>query len=120
ALGLGPRAADAGWLAPRVTRGLTPERESLLRLPTDGEMARLLVALGRPVRREEMERFPVLVSELDPLVAAGTALFIPLCSRGRLVGMATLGEKSDGSAYQSMDLEMAASLGQYAGVAAER
>jgi DNA-binding response OmpR family regulator len=115
-----PSSQDPGWLEPRVTRGMTPERESLLRLPTDGEMARLLVALGRPVRREEMERFPILVGELDPLVAAGTALFIPLCSRGRLLGMVTLGEKSDGSAFHGMDLEMAASLGQVAGVAVEQ
>jgi DNA-binding response OmpR family regulator len=115
-----PSAKEPGGLEPRVTRGMTPERESLLRLPTDGEMARLLVALGRPVRREEMERFPILVGELDPLVAAGTALFIPLCVRGRLVGMATLGEKSDGSAFHGMDLEMAASLGQVAGVAVEQ
>ena len=115
-----PSAKELGWLEPRVSRGVTPEREALLRLPTDGEMARLLVALGRPVRREEMERFPVLGGELDPLVAAGTALFIPLCARGRLVGMAALGEKSDGSAFTGMDLEMAASLGQVAGVAVEQ
>ena len=115
-----PSSKESGWLEPRVTRGMTPERESLLRLPTDGEMARLLVALGRPVRREEMERFPILVGELDPLVAAGTALFIPLCSRSRLVGMVTMGEKSDGSAFTGMDLEMAASLGQVAGIAVEQ
>jgi hypothetical protein len=115
-----PSSQDPSWLEPRVTRGMTPERESLLRLQTDGEMARLLVALGRPVRREEMERFPILVGELDPLVASGTALFIPLCSRGRLLGMVTLGEKSDGSAFHGMDLEMAASLGQVAGVAVEQ
>jgi DNA-binding response OmpR family regulator len=115
-----PSVAEPGWLEPRVSRGMAPEREGLLRLPGDGEMARLLVALGRPVRREELERFPVLVNELDPLVAAGTALFIPLCARGRLVGLATLGEKSDGSAFQGMDLEMAASLGQVAGVAVEQ
>ena len=115
-----PSAKETGWLEPRVSRGMAPEREALLRLPVDGEMARLLVALGRPVRREEMERFPVLVHELDPLVAAGMALFIPLCSRGRLVGLAVLGEKSDGSAFQGMDLEMAASLGQVAGVAVEQ
>jgi GAF domain-containing protein len=115
-----PDAGEVGWLTPQVTRGLSLEREALLRVPADGELARLLVALGRPVRREELDRFPILRSELDPLVAAGTGLFIPLCARGRLVGLVMLGEKSEGSAFSGMDLEMAASLGQVAAVAVEQ
>jgi len=115
-----PDANDPGTLTPQVTRGLSSERAALLRVPGDGELARLLVALGRPVRREELDRFPILRSELDPLVAAGTALFIPLCARGRLVGLVMLGEKSEGSAFHGMDLEMAGSLGQVAALAVEQ
>jgi hypothetical protein len=66
-----------------------------------------------------MERFPVLAAEPIRSGVAGTAL-IPLCSRGRLVGMATPGEKSDGSAFHGMDLEMARAWVAVAGVAVEQ
>jgi len=115
-----PKPAAPDTLAPHVTRGLSPEREALLALPGDGELARLLVALGRPVRREELERFPILRGELDPLVAAGTALLIPLCARGRMVGLAIVGEKSESTSFSGIDLEMAASLAQAAAVAVEQ
>jgi DNA-binding response OmpR family regulator len=115
-----PDPGAEGALAPQLARGLTPEREALLRVAADGELARLFVALGRPVRREEMERFPILRSELDPLVAAGAALFVPLSAHGRLVGVAVLGEKADGSSFPNGDLEMAASLSQAAALAVEQ
>ena len=115
-----PDAADEAGLAPRVARGLTPEREALLRVPADGELARLLVALGRPVRREELERFPVLRDELDPLIAAGSALLVPLAVRGRLAGLAVLVEKADGAGFGGLDLELAASLGMAATLAIEQ
>jgi len=50
--------------------------EALLRvtLQADGELARLVSGLARPVRREELERFPEMVAEMRTLVAAGVAL----------------------------------------------
>jgi DNA-binding response OmpR family regulator len=115
-----PDEGEAATLAPRLARGLAPEREALLRVPADGELARLLVALGRPVRREELERFPVLRDELDPLIAAGAALLVPLGTRGRLVGMAVLVEKANGGNFSGVDLEMAASLATAAALAVEQ
>jgi HD-GYP domain-containing protein (c-di-GMP phosphodiesterase class II) len=115
-----PDERDPLTLAPRLARGLTAERESLLRVPADGELARLLVALGRPVRREELERFPVLRDELQPLVAAGCALLVPLGARGRLLGLAMLVEKADGGVFGGMDLELATSLAMAATLAVEQ
>jgi DNA-binding response OmpR family regulator len=115
-----PDERDETTLAPRLARGLTAEREALLRVPADGELARLLVALGRPVRREELERFPVLRDELDPLVAAGASLLVPLGARGRLVGLAVLMEKAAGGGFTGVDLEMAASLSMAAALAVEQ
>lgn len=115
-----PDADGSTNLVPRVTRGVAPDRERLLSVAPDGELVRMLVALGRPVRREELERFPVLRPELDSLVAAGIALLVPLTARGRLLALAMLGEKSDSGAFTGLDLEMAASLSQAAAVAVEQ
>jgi DNA-binding response OmpR family regulator len=107
-------------LVPRVVRGLDETRERTLTLAADGELVQLLTALGRPVRREELERFPHLLSEMDPLVIAGASLLVPLVSHGRLVALATLGEKSGSGAFTGLDLELTASLAHTAAVAVEQ
>jgi DNA-binding response OmpR family regulator len=107
-------------LEPRIVRGLDAARTRALSVAADGDLLQLLTALGRPVRREELERFPHLAGELDPLVISGTALLVPLVSRGRLVALALLGEKAGAGAFSGLDLELTASLAQTAAVAVEQ
>ena len=89
------------------TRGLGHDAFRELVLAPDGELARLVAGLARPVRRAELERFRELEMERRPLVAAGVALLVPLVTRGRLVGAVLLPEKSDGSAFEAAELEVA-------------
>ena len=86
--------------------------ESLLRVSVsaDGELSRLVSGLARPVRREELERFPELGTELRPLVTAGVALCVPLVTRGRLVGLALALEKIAGASFDASEVEIAQSL----------
>ncbi len=107
ASGAGP---EAGRLVSVGTRGLTSRALSALSLAEEGELVRLLAGLARPVRREELERFPELASELGPLIAAGVALCTALVTRGRVVGVVVTSEKMDGREFPPADLEMAKSL----------
>lgn len=92
------------------TRGLGDEALRRLTLAADGELARLVGGLARPVRRAELERFRELEVEGRPLVAAGAALLVPLVTRGRLVGAAILPEKRDGGGFEAAELELAEAL----------
>jgi DNA-binding response OmpR family regulator len=92
------------------TPAYTPEAFAKVSVEECGELVRLVAGLARPVRREELERFPELARELRPLVAAGVALCIPLVTRGRLVGMALALEKLAGEGFDPGELEIAQSL----------
>jgi len=100
----------AGRLAAVATPAYTPAEIAKLLVPEDSELVRLVAGLGRPVRREELERFPELEQELRPLVAAGVALCVPLVTRGRVVGLAVALEKLAGGSFAQAELEIAQSL----------
>jgi len=97
-------------LAAVETPAYTPAALGRVTLEENGELARLVSGLARPVRREELERFPELARELRPLVAAGVALCVPLVTRGRLVGLALALEKIAGQSFDAGELEIAQSL----------
>ncbi len=99
-------AADAPLRAIE-TRGFAHDAFRGLELAADGELARIVSGLSRPVRRGELERFHELEIERRPLIAAGVALLVPLVTRGRLVGAVLLPEKSDGSTFGAAELEVA-------------
>jgi DNA-binding response OmpR family regulator len=104
--------AESPAFAPVHTRGLASAALLAVRVAADGELARIVAGLARPVRRAELERFPELASELGPLVAAGVAVVVPLVTRGRAVGFALLPEKVDANDFTQAELEMAHSLAQ--------
>ncbi len=97
---------------PLVTRGLASDALLAVRIAADGELARIVAGLSRPVRRAELERFPEIAPELGPLVAAGVAIVVPLATRGRAVGFGLLPEKVDAGDFTAAELEMAHSLAQ--------
>jgi DNA-binding response OmpR family regulator len=117
---LEPRGDERGDLAPSLSRGLEPAQEEGLRFEAKGELAHILLALARPVRREELERFPEVRREMAPLYPAGIAVLVPVAAHGRLVALALLGDKAEPSPYGALDLEMAGSLAQSAGSALEQ
>jgi DNA-binding response OmpR family regulator len=107
-----PGASDEspGVMRAVDTRGLSDEALRGLTLAEDGELARLVAGLARPVRREELERIRELEVERRPLIAAGIALLVPLVTRGRLVGAVILPEKRDGTPFEAAELEVAEAL----------
>ena len=117
---LEPRENESEQLAPSISRGLETQWEESISLDSNGEVCQLLMALGRPVRREELERFPEMRAELGPVVSAGMAVFVPVSSRGRLVAVALIGEKSEPAPYTGLDIEMAANLSRAAALAIEQ
>ncbi len=117
---LEPKEQEGGRLASTLSRGLEADLESGLRFDAEGELARILLALSRPVRREELERFPEVREEMAACYPAGIAVLVPVVSRGQLVALALLGDKSEPSPYAALDIEMAGSLAQSAGLALEQ
>jgi len=107
-------------LRPMISRGFNDERGERVTIKADGEIAKLLIALARPVRTEELDRFPEMKTELGRLVSCGIAVVVPVLNEGRLIAVGLLGEKSEPAAYTSADIEMATSLSHAAALALEQ
>ncbi len=99
-----------GRLSAVGTPAYTPPELARVSVAEDSELIRLVAGLDRPVRREELERFPELEADLRPLVTAGVALCVPLVTRGRVVGLAIALEKLAGGMFNLAELEIAHSL----------
>jgi DNA-binding response OmpR family regulator len=99
--------ADAPGTVLRLSelRGEAPERIQGLGLEPRGELLALLSGLGRPVRRRDLDRFPELRVELQPLVAAGIAVLAPLRGPDGLIGIMMTDERFDGAEIEAADLE---------------
>ena len=95
-----------GPLTPFAIHGDVTARIADLELATGGELAALLHGLGRPVRRQELERFPELQGELPPFIAAGLTLLAPLCGPSGLEGLLVLDERVDGQDLTRHDSEV--------------
>jgi DNA-binding response OmpR family regulator len=120
---LGTRAAallvraEDGGLRAWSARGELFERVAALTIPADGELARLLTGLGRPVSRLELERTPALRRELQALVAGGWTLLTPLLATRRLEGVLLTSERPDGALLPDDGSAWLATLCDLSGVA---
>ena len=106
-------AADPDVVAPFVVhavRGDGPDRFGALQLDPLGDLFALVSGLGRPVPRQELERFPEMRAELAPFIAAGVALVAPLRGPLGLEGVIVADERQDGAGLTGSDLEAMAAL----------
>ena len=94
-----------GPLVPFAIRGDGLERLAGLEVRADGDLATLLAGLGRPVRRAELERFPELKTELEPLVVEGISLLAPLRSAQGLEGLLLVDDRRDGEDASRLDFD---------------
>ncbi len=111
--------ATSGRMIVRAIRGDRLERVARIAVAPDGELARVLVGLGRVVDRRELERFPELRDEIAPLVAGRMSLLAPLCSLGGLQGILVADERADGCESSRADLDLISALCETAGLALE-
>jgi len=95
-----------GPLVPVAIRGDGLERIAGLSLSASGELATLMMGLGRPVRLSELERFPELGAELPFLVAQGISLVAPLRGADGLEGLLIADDRLDGDDASRMDLDI--------------
>ncbi len=105
-----------GPFVPAAIRGDGLERVAGIDVRPEGELATLLAGMGRPVRRDELERFPELRSELRPLVAAGISLIAPLRGTEGLEGLLIADERLDGEDTSRLDLDVLTLLCEAAAV----
>jgi AmiR/NasT family two-component response regulator len=89
----------SGSLAPLAVRGDGFERLSGIEVARGGELMRLLEGLARPVLRRDLDRFPELAAEIQPLIAAGMALVAPLRGGHGLEGLLLADERMDGAEF---------------------
>lgn len=99
-----------------AVRGDGLERVAGLELRPDGELAALLLGMGRPVRLTELERFPELRAELPLFAAKGISLVAPLRGAEGLEGLMVAGERLDGEDATSLDLDVLTLLCEAAAV----
>ncbi|HEY3217401.1 MAG TPA: response regulator, partial [Candidatus Eisenbacteria bacterium] len=93
------------------------DRVADLDVAADGELAHLLCGLGRPVGRQELERFPELRGDLPAFVSAGFTLLAPLCGPDGLEGLLITDERIDGQDFSRHDVEALTALCDTAAVA---
>jgi DNA-binding response OmpR family regulator len=100
-----------------AARGEELERVGALRLCPRGPLGQLLHGLARPVRRQELERFPELRDELPPLVAAGISVLAPLRSPAGLEGIVLMDERLDARALTREELQTLTTLSESGAIA---
>jgi DNA-binding response OmpR family regulator len=100
----------SGSLTPLAVRGDGFERLSGIEVARGGELMSLLEGLARPVLRRDLDRFPELAAEIQPLVAAGMALVAPLRGGHGLEGLLLADERMDGAEFDGAQLEIAGGL----------
>lgn len=94
-----------------------------LRFGADNPILTWLNKEGRTLSLEQMPSIPQLkglwAAEKDQLAASGLGLLCPIRSRGRLVGVLTLGKKQTGSIYSHEDINLVMSMANQAGIVIE-
>lgn len=114
-------AADVpgGELAMCAVRGSEFERLSRFTLSPNGDLGRFLAGLDRPVLSADLERIPELRRELEPFMAAGFSLFVPLRGARGLNAVIVTEERHDGQNPSRGDLDVLSGLCESAAVAVE-
>ncbi len=134
------------WLLEKLTRTIGPEKAGLFLLDeqthsyrprmlrgygpgvgegwrADSPLIRCLEEMDHPLTREEMERLPLLrglwKSEREELERLDVGVFVPLKTKGRLIGMLLFGKKRSEDIYTVEDLELLSTLANQASVAIE-
>ncbi len=103
-------AGDARLLVPVAVRGDLPERWAGLSLPEEGECVQWLCALGRPARRDELERLPERPRDIARLATHGVTLLTALQVGARLEGVLVCEDRADGHSFDREDRERLAAL----------
>lgn len=111
------RDRAAGPLRAAGTQGDGFDRVLGLELARDGELATVLMGLGRPARREELERLSELRSELAPFVARGFTLLAPLVGPDGLEALLLAEDRPDARDPERAELEGLEALCETAGEA---
>lgn len=114
-----PPHSDPQTFAPRVARGIPPERLREVRFRISGPLSATLLVESRPLRMKELEAWPDMRKECGALQALGASLVAPILANNAMLGMVAVGERADGTEMQRDDLEMIQSLCGAASVAVE-
>jgi DNA-binding response OmpR family regulator len=107
-------APAGGRLEVIASHGIDPARIRGLSLAADGELVRLLAALGRVACVDELERFPEMRAELPALATPGFVALVALTTDDGLEGVLLLGERADAAALDRAQIELTAALGEAA------
>jgi two-component system, OmpR family, phosphate regulon response regulator OmpR len=111
------RSDGEGRLVPSTVLGDGFERIDDLIVPVAGELMSVLAGLGRPARREELERLSELREGVAPFVARGFTLLAPLCDSSGLEALLIADERADGRDAEPQDLETLATLCELGAIA---
>ena len=100
-----------GMLAPVAVRGELFERWAGLSLPEAGACVEWLCVLGRPVRRDELDRLLEQPREIAELAAHGVSLLAAVRAHdGRLEAVLVCEDRGDGESFTAFDRERLATL----------
>jgi DNA-binding response OmpR family regulator len=104
-------ADGTGVLSAVAARGDLFERWAGLSLPAAGACVEWLFAVGRPVRRDELDRLPEPGREVAELAAHGVALLAALRGTdGALEALIVCEDRGDGETFTALDRDRLATL----------
>ncbi len=110
---------DSKILAYSASKGVRLELVQNLEIRVDGPLGSVLASQEKPMSVEELETYPGLAGQLEPLAAAGFILCAPIQAKTRFIGLLLLGERVHGNGFTALDMEMLASLSSSAGISIE-
>ena len=99
------------------------KEEDKLAFTTDSAIVSVLQKESDPIDLKQIDSVPQLKglweADRDKLATSGLEFLYPIKSRGRLIGILTLGKKSEGGLYSSEDIELLKSITNQAGIIIE-
>lgn len=103
-------ADGKGALTPVAVRGELFERWAVLSLPEAGACVEWLRVLGRPVRRDELERLVEPPREVAELAAHGVSLLAALRSGEGFEAVLVCEDRADGGSFTALERERLGTL----------